>query len=281
MKRLSFIPVLLLVLALFSCSVEKDYVIKIQTKHGDMYAVLFDETPKHKQNFIELAEAGRFDSTEFHRIIKDFMIQGGDVFTKEKLPANTWPTIEAEIVPGLIHKKGMIAAARMDDKVNPEKRSSGSQFYIVQGKTYAPDELVTDMELLSETYFKYIQLGSNVALKEEYARLYEAQQFDSLRQRMLSEKANLEAFYNLNLEEPMTPKQVQTYTTIGGTPHLDGEYTVFGEVIKGLDVMEKIASVQTGQRGKPLDPIYMKVTVELISKAKISKEFGYVYEINK
>lgn len=277
MKRLRFIPVVLLTVLLFSCSVEKDYVIKIQTKHGDMYAVLFDETPKHKQNFIDLAEAGRFDSTEFHRIIKDFMIQGGDVFTKEKLPPDTWPTIEAEIVPGLIHKKGMIAAARMGDKVNPEKRSSGSQFYIIQGKTYNPDELVTDMELLSETYFKYIQLGSNEALKEEYARLYQTQQFDSLTQRMLSEKANLEAFYNLDLEKPMTPEQVQTYTTIGGTPHLDGEYTVFGEVIKGLDVMEKIAKVPTGDKSKPLEPIYMTVTVELISKSKITKEFGYVY----
>lgn len=277
MKRLSFIPVVLLTALLFACSVEKDYVIKIRTKHGDMYAVLFDQTPKHKQNFIDLAEAGRFDSTEFHRIIKDFMIQGGDVFTKENLPPDTWPTVEAEIVPGLVHKKGMIAAARMGDNVNPEKRSSGSQFYIVQGKTYAPDELVTDMELLSETYFKYIQLGSNVTLKEEYARLYQSQQFDSLNQRMLSQKANLESFYNLNLEKPMSPKQVEAYTTVGGTPHLDGEYTVFGEVIRGLDVMEKIAEVPTGERSKPIEPIYMIVTVELVPKEKITKEFGYVY----
>jgi peptidyl-prolyl cis-trans isomerase B (cyclophilin B) len=277
MKRISFFPMLLLVLVLFSCSVEKDYVLKIQTKHGDMYAVLFDETPKHKKNFIDLAVAGRFDSTEFHRIIKDFMIQGGDVFAKEKLPPDTWPTVEAEIVSGLIHKKGMIAAARMGNNVNPERRSSGSQFYIIQGKRYARDELVADMKLLSDTYFKYIQLESNLALKEEYARLYQTQQFDSLNQRMLSEKSNLESFYNIKLEKPMTPLQVEAYTTVGGTPHLDGEYTVFGEVIKGLEVMEKIADEPKGDRDKPLTPIYMKVTVELISKAKITKEYGYVY----
>lgn len=270
----------LFVLALFifsSCKSEKDYLVKIQTRHGDMYAILFDETPRHKDNFIELAKAGRFDSTDFHRVIQNFMIQGGDVFGKEGLPQDAWPTIPAEINPGFIHSKGMIAAARMGNNVNPERRSSGSQFYIVQGKVYSRDELVTDMRLLAETFFKYIQLASNSELKEKYANLYEAEQFEALNEMMLAEKSKLEKFYNISLEKQMTKEQIEAYTTVGGTPHLDGEYTVFGKVLKGLDVMEKIASEPTGQRDIPENKVYMKVSVELLPKSRIEKDFGYSY----
>lgn len=278
MKRLKIWALPLIVLVLFSCKSEKDYLIKIQTRHGDMYAVLFDETPQHKKNFIDLAEAGRFDSTEFHRIIENFMIQGGDVFTKEQLPPNEWPTVPAEIVPGYFHSKGMIAAARQGNNINPEKRSSGSQFYIVQGKTYDKDELTTDMKQLSERFFQYIQLGSNVGLREEYSRLYEEEKFDSLNMMMLKEKRNLEQFYSISLDKPFTKEQIEAYTTIGGTPHLDGEYTVFGKVVKGLDVMEKIASEETAVRDKPVNPVYMTIKVEHLSKSKITKDFGYEYQ---
>ncbi|EOZ99147.1 Peptidyl-prolyl cis-trans isomerase [Indibacter alkaliphilus LW1] len=274
--NLCFIAVFLGVF-LISCVSEKDYLIKIETRHGDMYAILFDETPKHKGNFIDLAKAGRFDSTEFHRVIQNFMIQGGDVFGKEKLPEEEWYTIPAEIRPGLIHSKGMIAAARQGNNVNPERRSSGSQFYIIQGKVYSKEELVTDMKLLSETFFKYIQLGSNVELKEKYSELYEAKEFDALNKMMLDEKRNLEQFFGVNLEKPITPQQVEAYTTVGGTPHLDDEYTVFGKVIQGLEVMEKIAEEKTGPRDKPINPVWMKVSVEQMPKSAISKQFGYEY----
>jgi peptidyl-prolyl cis-trans isomerase B (cyclophilin B) len=278
MKQLRFlIPVMLIFLALFSCASEKDYLIKIHTKHGDMYAVLFDETPIHKKNFIELVEEGRFDSTEFHRVIKKFMIQGGDVFGKEGLPQDQWPTLTAEIVPGLIHSKGMIAAARQGNNINPERRSNGSQFYIVEGKVYERDELVTDMKLLAETFFKYIQLTSNAGLKNEYSRLYEEEKFDSLNYLMLNEKSNLEQFYSVSLEKPLTKEQIEAYTTVGGAPHLDSEYTVFGKVIGGIDVLERIASVQTGQRDKPTESIFMTISFKEMPKSRITKDFGFEF----
>ncbi|UJP65252.1 peptidylprolyl isomerase [Mongoliitalea daihaiensis] len=261
----------------FSCRTEKEYLVKFETKYGDMYAVLFDETPKHKENFVNLAQAGRFDSTDFHRVIKDFMIQGGDVFGKEGLPQEDWYTVPAEIKPGFIHEKGMIAAARMGNNVNPERRSSGSQFYIVQGKVYDRNELLVDMKLLSESFFKYMQLASNRELMEEYQRLYQSQEFETINQMMLATKSDLEAFYNINLEKNMTQQQIDSYTTVGGTPHLDNEYTVFGKLIQGLDVMEKIAEVETGPRDKPIDPVYMKVSVSQVSKSKITKDFGYEF----
>ena len=263
---------------LVSCASEKDYLIKIQTRHGDMYAVLFDETPRHKNNFIELAQSGRFDSTDFHRVIENFMIQGGDVFGKEGLPQDAWPTVPAEIKPGFMHSKGMFAAARQGNNINPERRSSGSQFYIVQGKVYTKDELVTDMRQLSETFFKYIQLASNAELKETYSKLYDEERFDELNDMMLKEKANLEKFYSISLEKPMTAQQVEAYTTVGGTPHLDGEYTVFGQLIKGLDVLDKIAAEPTGPRDIPEEKVYMTVSVELLPRTKIEKEFGYIYQ---
>lgn len=279
MKNIRFwFVILFLGSFLFSCATEKDYLIKIETRHGDMYAVFFDETPKHKQNFIELAQAGRFDSTEFHRVIPEFMVQGGDVFGKEQLPEEDWYTLPAEIKPEFIHSKGMIAAARQGNNVNPERRSSGSQFYIVQGKVYTKAELITDMKLLSETFFKYIQLSSNAELKDKYREMYEAKEFDALNEMMLAEKENLESFFNVNLEKPMTPLQVEAYTSVGGTPHLDNEYTVFGQVIKGLEVMEAISKEQTGPRDKPIEPVHMKVSVEQLPKTTITKEYGYEYK---
>ncbi|MCH7411291.1 peptidylprolyl isomerase [Belliella sp. DSM 111904] len=276
MKTTQIIAVL--VLFMMGCSVEKDYLVKIETRHGDMYAVLFDDTPKHKKNFIELAEKGRFDSTEFHRVIADFMIQGGDVFAKEGLPRDQWYTIPAEILSNRMHAKGMIAAARMGDNVNPEKASSGSQFYIVQGKAYQKHELTTDMRQLGARFNQYIQLVSNKELKDRYTELYNEKSFDEMNKILLEHKEILEEFYNIKLGKEMKEERVKAYSTIGGVPHLDDEYTVFGQLIQGTEVLDKIAKEKTGPQDKPVDAVYMKVTVSHLAKKKITKDFGYVYE---
>lgn len=277
MRLKSLNLVLLGLLLLGACAGQKDQVIRIDTSYGEIVAVLFDDTPVHKSNFIDLAEEGRFDSTEFHRVIRDFMVQGGDVYTKEGMPAEEWPTLPAEILPNHFHKKGMIAAARQGNGINPEKRSSGSQFYIVLGEVYTEEALLADMEKLQAAFMQYVQLKSQEELRNEYTRLYEAGQFDSLTSMIYSKREEIEDALKLNLTKEITPEEMEVYTTVGGTPHLDGEYTVFGEVISGLDIAEKISHVQTGNRDKPLEPIFMKVTVENMSKKKIEQEFGYTY----
>jgi len=261
----------------FACSTEKDYLITIETRHGNMHAILFDETPEHKKNFVRLVEEGRFDSTEFHRIISGFMIQGGDVFTKEGIPPEEWYTLPAEFNEALIHEKGNIAAARQGDGINPQKRSSGSQFYVVQGKTYDKLELETDMAKLQETFMKFLQLGSNKPLMDRYTEIYRQGDYEQLTSLMLDSKEQMESFFNINLSKKLRDNQLEAYTTIGGTPHLDDEYTVFGKVIDGIEVIDKIAEEKTGSQDKPLEQVYMKVKVERITKKEISELYDYVY----
>ena len=272
MRFLRTLLVLFLCASSFACAADKDYVVTISTSHGDIVAVLFDDTPEHKSNFIKLAEAGRFDSTEFQRVMKNFMIQGGDVFTKENLPA--------EIRPNYYHKKGMIAAARQPDGINPERRSNGSQFYITIGKVYDELELTTDMQELQKALMKYMELGSQEELKNEYIRLYNEQKFDSLTNLILSKRDELEKSLNVKLTKDYTKEQIEAYTTVGGVPHLDKEYTVFGEVIQGLEVAEEISNLPT-QRDRPIEPVFMNVTVEKMSRKKIEKEYGYSYANDK
>jgi len=280
MAKTSFIKIIsiaVFILLSASCASEKDYLITIETKYGKMYAILYDQTPIHKQNFIDLASSDRYDSTTFYRIIEDFMIQGGDVFNKENLDQEDWYTLPAEFDEDLIHEKGSIAAARQGDNINPEMESSGCQFYIVEGKVYDEISLTTDVRKLQQAFSKYLQLDSNAELKEKYNDLYKKGAYDSLNSLMLSNKIVLEKFFNLNLGLDKRNNQIQAYTTVGGSPHLDDTYTVFGKVIKGLDVLDQISSLETGGNSVPETPVYMNVDVELIAKKKITKEYGYQY----
>lgn len=182
-------------------------LVVIKTGYGDMTAMLYNDTPKHRDNFIKLIKDGWYEGSQFHRVIKGFMIQGGASANGQQDPGYT---VEAEIRPNHFHKRGALAAARQGDQVNPERRSSGCQFYVVQGSVLT--EPILDQ-------------------------------------------------YEQRLNTTFTEEQKKAYTTLGGSPHLDGAYTVFGEVISGFEVIDKIADVVTNQHDKPMKPVTMSIEI--------------------
>ncbi len=266
-------------LALTACSSEEDYLVTIHTPYGDMHAVLYDATPKHKNNFIKLAENGRYDSTIFHRVIRDFMIQGGDVSARPVAEGDSIDyTIPAEFVDTLFHRKGALAAARQGDQQNPERTSSGSQFYIVQGTTYTKEELTTDMNKLGKGIQTLIQNVSEYAeLEQELMNLYQSGDFQAYNQRILALKPIVEDQLNIDVDRKYSPERLKVYTTVGGAPHLDDTYTVFGQVVDGLAVIDSIAAQPTGPGDKPLKDIPMTVEVEKMPKQKIIDTYNVTF----
>ena len=194
----------------------KEYYVKIETSYGDMVVKLYNETPLHRDNFIKLVKDGTYDGLIFHRVINQFMIQGGDPKSREAKPGQMLGdgelgyTIPAEFVPGLFHKKGALAAARQGDEVNPKKASSSCQFYIVQGTTW-----------------------------------------DANRLKMVEQR----------MGKSFTAEEAEVYATLGGTPFLDGDYTVFGEVVEGMEVIDKIAAVPCGPMDRPIEDVKMKMSI--------------------
>ena len=240
--------------------------IKIETPKGDIIVRLYDETPKHRDNILKLAKEGYYDGTLFHRVIKDFMIQGGDPDSKgapkgKHLGAGGPEyTIEAEINPQLFHKRGALCAARLGDEVNPNKESSGSQFYIVCGEVYKPAQLKQIEKQMKQnqitiTFNDLVTYHKNEIM--DMRRNRDRTGLQDMQERLMKEaqdicKANPVGFSN---------EQTEAYTTIGGTPFLDGEYTVFGEVEHGLDVVSAINDVDTDNADRPTDNLTMKVSV--------------------
>jgi len=258
-------------LLLFSgCKNEpKDQIVLIKTDYGDIKIKLYNETPLHRDNFLKLTKEGFYDGLLFHRVIQNFMIQGGDPDSKNapegKQLGNGGPgyTIPAEIrYPELFHKKGVIAAAREGDAVNPEKRSSGSQFYIVQGKTFTDeqlDEIEDDFNKLKKQKIYFDLMPEYEDSMMIYRREGDFDAFSRL-QKELQDK--IEKKY-AETEKYVIPENIrEVYKTIGGTPHLDGNYTVFGEVIEGLDVVDSIAAVKTDKFDRPVENI--KMTIEVV-----------------
>ena len=248
---------------------DKETLVKIETTAGDIKVKLYNETPKHRDNFIKLVKDGMYEGTLFHRVIKDFMIQAGDPDSKnapkgKMLGAgDVGYTIPAEFVyPKFFHKKGALSAARQGDNVNPKKESSGCQFYIVTGKVYNDSTLLSMESQMNENKINVIfNTLAQKHMKEIY-KMRKANDEDGLYD--LQEKLFAEA-QEIAAKQPefhFTPEQIEAYTTVGGTPHLDGEYTVFGEVVEGMDVVDKIQQVKTDRSDRPEDDVkIIKATI--------------------
>jgi peptidyl-prolyl cis-trans isomerase B (cyclophilin B) len=288
MNRRSIIAVFLGFIILTGCAQKKDHVVTIKTKYGDMIAILYDETPKHKANFIKLAKEHFFDSLLFHRVIQGFMIQGGDPESKKAQPGqrlgNGGPgyTIDAEFNPRFFHEKGALSAARLSDQVNPAKASSGSQFYIVQGKTLTENEVKIDQQKFGTGLQQFFQNPENRPYYDTIGKLYQAGDQKAYEAYIMRLKPVVESQLGIKVEKDVTPELVKAYTTVGGTPTLDGQYTVFGKVVKGLEVIDKIAEQPRDQADRPIEDVRMTITVEELPKKKIEKLYGYHYpEENK
>lgn len=247
----------------------KDVRVKIETTMGDIVVKLYEDTPLHKENFLKLVNDKTYEGTLFHRVIKDFMVQAGDPDSKtakkgQSLGAgDVGYTVPAEFVyPKYFHKKGVLSAARQGDQVNPEKRSSGCQFYIVTGNVYTDDSLLSFESQMNNAKMNN---AFNALVKEHMKEIYKmrkANDEDALMdlQEKLIEQAEAKAAELPDFK--FTPEQVEAYKTVGGTPHLDNEYTVFGEVVEGLDIVDKIQEVKTDRSDRPHDDVkIVKVTL--------------------
>lgn len=272
------------------CAQKSDYVVTIKTNYGDMVAILYDETPKHKENFIKLAKEKYFDSLLFHRVIPGFMIQGGDPDSKKAQPGQSLGkggpvyTIEAEFNPKFFHEKGALSAARQGDQINPMKASSGSQFYIVQGTVVKPedaDELRIDQMKLNGAFRQFMTNPANASLIDSLNRIYMTGDMEAYKKSVFALAPRVEKETGIKVYKEVSPEKIKAYTTVGGAPHLDGEYTVFGKVIKGLEIIDKIASLQRDPSDRPLEDVRMTVVVEEMPKKKITKLYGYQYPEQK
>ena len=240
---------------------EKRTLVKLETTMGNITVALYNETPKHRDNFIKLVKEGVYVSTLFHRVIKQFMIQAGDPDSKNASDTamlgsgDVGYTIPAEFNPKFFHKKGVLAAARQGDDVNPEKASSGCQFYIVTGRKFTEPQLLGMENKINEQ--REEALFDSLArqhMKEIYkmrkagdnAGLLELQDTLEAQARELADKEEKFRF---------TPEQIKAYSTIGGAPHLDGSYTVFGEVTEGMEVVDNIEIAKTNRADRPIENI--------------------------
>lgn len=263
----------LLSLAL-SCASKKDYLVTIRTSYGDIKLILYDDTPLHKTNFLELAREGRYDGTTFYRVIKEFMIQGGDVNKKEGTTISDEARIPEEIKSHNIHVRGAVAAARTN---NPERKSSECQFYIVQGRTWTLQELTLDQTKMNQYLRMLLEKPEYLDLRQEFIELQQSGDAEAIEAKMKELQPVIENEYGISLSKEVPQDRIEAYTTRGGAPHLDDEYTVFGQVVSGMEVVDAIADQITDEMNKPVEDIAMEVEVEEMRRPKITKLYGYQY----
>ncbi len=250
---------------------EKETMVLMRTNKGDITLKLYNDTPLHRDNFLRLVADKQYEGLLFHRVIKDFMIQGGDVTSKDapmnkSLGAGDLSyTVPAEFrYPVRFHKKGALCAARTGDEVNPEKASSASQFYIVTGKKYSDAEL-NQMEKqlenrLKQAIFARLQTENKSKIMSLY-RSGNKEELAILRDTLIG-KVELEA-ESRKMEAKISPEVREAYKTVGGVPFLDNEYTVYGEVVDGLDVVDAIQAMKTNKQDRPTENVVI-LSVEVI-----------------
>ena len=247
-----------------------DYLVTISTDYGDMKAVLYDQTPLHKENFIKLAKEGYFDSLLFHRVIQGFMIQGGDPESKNAAPGQPLGgggpgyRVPAEFVKELYHVKGALSAARTG---NPMKESSGSQFYVVQGQVL--DRAMLEQQLMYQCVNKMMELEPQNPVCQDIRGALQSGGNAAAEVKITEHQ---EAIKNTMLFQ----ERLEKYTTVGGAFHLDYDYTVFGKVIDGLEVIDIIAGVET-QNDRPVKDVRMYVSVEELPRKKIAEDYNYFF----
>lgn len=256
------------VLFLSACRQGGDSVVKIQTSEGMIRMKLYMETSLHRDNFLKLVKEGYYNGMLFHRAIREFMIQTGDPDSKKARPGmrlganGIGYTLKPEIMPRYYHKRGAVAAARENDNVNPLRESDGSHFYIVQGKVFSATEIDTVVQIINNKRFTALFQKLQRQREGEILKLQAVQDTGGLMR--INDELSVETrnqFEGIKLT--LSDEQRKAYTTIGGAPNLDGEYTVFGEVMEGMDVVDKIARLETDDNFRPLqDVVIYKIEIE-------------------